>query len=178
MTIIRLAIGISVVAMLSIAAVAQADGPPAAGGENFDKPSDDRGRVIARALGLSEEQRLQIREINRRQRQHLRLAQLRLQTARAAADIAIYDDVLDEAEVEKRVRDVASAQAEITRIRMMSEVAVRTVLSPEQLVKFRMLREQFANRRRRLNQRRNSKPRVRNGLNRRRQDPQAEDPPR
>lgn len=156
--------------IFSLPAVAQADGPPPPEKQNFDEPADDRRSVIARALGLSEEQRMQIGQINLRQRRHLRVAQLRLRTARAAADIAIYNDVLDEAEVEARVRDVAMAQAEITKIRMMSEVAVRNVLSPEQLVKFRTLRERFANQRRRGKKMRNRKPMRRNGTNPRRND--------
>lgn len=160
------------VLMLGLGAVAQSDPAPPPSENGFDEAPDNRGRLIARALGLSESQQIEIREINRKQRQHLRVAQLRLQAARAAADVAIYDDLLDTKETEKRIQEVALAQAEITRIRMMSEVAVRTVLSPEQLVRFRTMREQFKNRRRLVpRQRRNSNIPKRDDVNHRPEPP-------
>ncbi len=122
--------------------------------DSNEMPTDDRGSIIARVLELTDAQRVEIQAVNQKQRQLLRLAQLRLQTARAAADMAIYADVLNEADVEAKVQEVAMAQAEIIKIRMMSEIAVRSVLSPEQLVKFRALRERFAEQRRKAGDRR------------------------
>lgn len=130
-------------------------------------PQNDRGGIIARVLGLTDVQKKEIQRINQRQRELLRVAQLRLQTVRAAADLAIYDDVLNEEEVASKIQEVSMAQADITKIRMMSEVAVRSVLSPEQLVKFRDLRARFAEQRRNANERRRVDQRRRNQQRRR-----------
>ena len=162
----------------SLAVAAQGDGPPPPGQNNFDAPDGNRGQFIARALGLSEEQRLQIRNINQKQRQHLRVAQMRLRAARAAADLAIYDDNFDETQVGERIREVAVAQAEITKIRMMSEVAVRQVLSPDQLVKFRDLRARFAEQRRRRQERRRANQRLRRDSQKRNPDRKPANRPR
>ena len=136
---------------------AQATGQPPPGSNNFEKPGA-RGNLIARELGLTETQKLDIQHINRRQRILLRDAQSRLRKARAAADTAIYSDQFDQSDVESKIAEVAMAQAEITKIRMMSEVAVRSVLSPEQVVKFRSLRERFKQQRRRAQPRRKGTP--------------------
>ncbi len=134
--------------LFSVSSFAQGDPPPPVGDE-FDQPAlpDNRGQVIARVLGLSNEQKIQIRNINQNQRLQLQSANERLKNARANADKVIYQDTLDEALVEIVIRDVALAEAEITRIRMKSEIAMRNLLSPEQLVKFRKLRAQFEARR-------------------------------
>ena len=153
-----------ITAATAIGALAQ-DGVSSRPGQNFnERPRDTRMRFLVRVLGLSEEQQFQMRQITRNQRKLLREAQMRFRQARAEADVAIYADDLDQALVEQRIRQVAMAQAEITKIRMMSEVAVRSVLTPEQLVKFRKIRDEN---RRRTNQRR-ALPRQRDRLQRRR----------
>ena len=176
MNINNIAILLITVLLLSLTAVAQVNTPTSQ--NSFDKPEKDgRGGMIARELGLTEEQQVQIRKINRRQRQHLRVAQMRLRTARAAADLAIYDDVFDEALVGERIKEVAMAQAEITKIRMMSEVAVRNVLSPEQLVKFRDLRERVAAQRKRRAERRRNMQLQRRRNDRPPRNPENRPPP-
>ncbi|MDH3530086.1 MAG: Spy/CpxP family protein refolding chaperone, partial [Acidobacteriota bacterium] len=153
MKIRNLLIAIIASALLCAGVFAQGDGRPPDKTNNFAQ-RDGRGAMIARELGLTDMQKLTIRQINQRQRLLLRDAQVRLAAAREAADVAIYSDEFDQADVETRIRNVAMAQAEITKIRLMSEVAVRNVLSPEQVVKFRELRERFREQRRVNNQRR------------------------
>ncbi|NNE65772.1 MAG: periplasmic heavy metal sensor [Pyrinomonadaceae bacterium] len=144
------------VSLFGIGAAVEAQAQPP-GGNNFDG-AQNRGAIIARVLGLSDEQKMQIRQINRRQRLALRDAQQQLADARAEADLAIYANEYDEELIGEKIRKVAVAQAEITKIRLMSEVAVRNVLSPEQLVKFRDLRKRFQQQRRQRQQRRRDRP--------------------
>jgi Spy/CpxP family protein refolding chaperone len=63
-------------------------------------------------------------------------------------DMAIYADNVTDAEFQNRLKEFQSAEAELARLRFESELAVRKVLTPEQLVKFRDLRRQFAEMRR------------------------------
>ena len=104
----------------------------------------NRGDILRRELGLTPQQMMQIRGINRDTRPKMRLAQEKLRIARQDLNQAIYADSLDEEALRIRLRNVVEAQAEVTRLQALSEVAVRKVLSPEQLGKFRVLRERFA----------------------------------
>jgi Spy/CpxP family protein refolding chaperone len=96
-----------------------------------------------RSLGLSVEQMEQIRQINTERRPLMIDAQKRFREVMRALDAAIYADVVIEADVEARLKDVQSAQAEVSRIRFENELAVRRVLTAEQLSRFRELRRKF-----------------------------------
>lgn len=82
-------------------------------------------------------------------------AQQRFRQANRALDAAIYADSPNETDVQARMKEVQLAQAEIIKIRTTSELAIRKVLTPEQLVKFRELRENFM---RRMQNQQNSPP--------------------
>ena len=71
---------------------------------------------------------------------------MRFRAANLALDEAIYADSPNDADVQARMKEVQLAQAEIIKIRITSELAIRKVLTPEQLVKFRELREKFMQR--------------------------------
>jgi len=58
--------------------------------------------------------------------------------------MSIYGDTVDDSVVKERLREFQAAQAELARIKFTNELAVRKVLTPEQLVKFRELRRRFA----------------------------------
>lgn len=120
------------------------DDPP---GNDFvangnDRP--DRADILRRELQLSPEQLRKIRVLNAGMRPRMRDAQVAFLTARRELDEAIYADELNEDELRLKVRAVNEAQAEVNRLRAFSEVAVRKILSPEQLVRFRQLRQRFA----------------------------------
>ncbi|HEY2847452.1 MAG TPA: hypothetical protein VGI80_06520, partial [Pyrinomonadaceae bacterium] len=66
--------------------------------------------------------------------------QQRVREANQALDRAIYADNVDENEVKARLNDLQQAQAEIARIRFTNELAIRRILTPEQLAHFRDLR--------------------------------------
>lgn len=112
--------------------------------EGFHQPNRPN---LMRELGLTPEQVQQIRFINGENRDKMREAQFRLREAHRNLDQAIYADQIDEQLVRTRLRELVEAQAEIARIRTMTELAIRKVLTPEQLIRFRELRQRFAERR-------------------------------
>ena len=71
-------------------------------------------------------------------------AQRRLRIANASLDLAIYGEAVSDAEFQTRLKEFQTAQAEVARLRFEGELAVRKVLNPEQLVRFRELRRRFA----------------------------------
>ena len=124
------------------------DGPPPDDPQRPpDRPEAHRPNLLA-ALGLSPEQVQQIRRMNQGRRIEIVRAQHRVGEATKALDAAIYADTFSEADYQARLREFHVAQAEVARLRFESELSIRKVLTAEQLVKFRDLREQFAQRRR------------------------------
>lgn len=112
------------------------------------KPPFDAQRRpnLLQELGLTQEQRQQIRRLNAEKQPMMREAQMRLRQANRNLDQAIYADNVDETEIQTRLKEAQLAQAEVTKIRALTELAVRKILTPEQLVKFREVRRQFTER--------------------------------
>ncbi len=132
--------------LFAISFVVAQDRPPPNDFDNQDVENDrppDRGDILAKELGLTKEQQLQIRNINKERRPMLQQAQRRFNQAKTELDDLIYSDTLDETSLKNKIREVSEAQGEIAKIRAMSEVAVRNVLTPDQLVKFRDIRTKF-----------------------------------
>lgn len=130
------------VLLLSIAALAQEETPQPA-------PANVRPNQqirIMRELNLTPDQVQQIRKINVERKPLMQQAQMKLRQANRALDAAIYADDANEELIRERVKEVSLAQAEVTRIKTFTEVLIRKVLSPEQLVKFRELRERMIQR--------------------------------
>jgi len=115
-------------------------GPP--DGRPLAQPQGVRNQAL-RQLGLSPEQFRQIRRINMERKPLMDEAQKRLRMANRALDEAIYANNANEAEVQARLKDLQAAQAEVAKIRFMSEFAHRRVLTAEQLERFRELRRRF-----------------------------------
>jgi len=90
-------------------------------------------------LRLTPEQRQKIRAV--RESTRLERAQInqRLREANFAFNKAMDDDVLDEAVIEQRLRELAAAQAASMRIRVLTEVKIRKVLTPEQVATLKSL---------------------------------------
>lgn len=106
------------------------------------KPQDMRPVVLGQ-LGLSRDQVQRIRRVNVERKPLMDEAQKRLREANRVLDEAIYADQVNEADVQARLKEAQLAQAEVVRIRFMNEFAVRRILTPEQLVRFRELRAKF-----------------------------------
>lgn len=107
-----------------------------------ERPQDPRFNLL-RQLGLSREQIQRVRRMNAARRPMIRAAQLRFREANRHLDAAIYADEINEEDVRARLRDVQLAQADLIRIRSMDELAVRRILTPDQLLRFRELRTRF-----------------------------------
>jgi Spy/CpxP family protein refolding chaperone len=120
-----------------------------------------------RELNLSPQQREQIRSIRQQLQGERATINQRLRQMNAALEEALDADNPDESLIEQRLRDVADAQAAAMRIRVLSEVRIRKVLTPEQLATLRTLR-QNARLLRRERQRENMEFRRQDRIDRRR----------
>lgn len=97
---------------------------------------------MLRVLNLTPEQRAQISEVRRETEPQGRRLGARLRAARRALDEAIYAASPDEGIIEERLREVGEAQAAVVRLRSLTELRIRRVLTPEQLDAFRRLQSQ------------------------------------
>jgi Spy/CpxP family protein refolding chaperone len=94
------------------------------------------------ALNLTPEQMAKIRAIREQNRTEGQPIRRRVNQAQRALDQAIYSDNVNEAEIEQRARELAEAQAAEVRMRAMTELNIRRVLTPEQLNVFRTIRQE------------------------------------
>lgn len=95
-----------------------------------------------RQLNLTPEQREQIRSIRQQTNVERAAINQRVGEANRALEAALDSDNPDEAGVEKRMRDLAAAQADAMRMRISTEVKIRRVLTVEQRAILRSLRQQ------------------------------------
>ncbi len=102
-----------------------------------------RRRGVLEELNLSQTQVREIRRINQEKRFSLRQAQTRLREANKNLDAAIYDDSFDERDIQSKIKELQLAQAEMIKLRSSTELAIRRLLEPAQLSKFREVRRNF-----------------------------------
>ncbi|HZG53740.1 MAG TPA: Spy/CpxP family protein refolding chaperone [Pyrinomonadaceae bacterium] len=128
-----------------VRAVARAqDGNAAAPTPGAQRELDTRRRGanapgLLRILNLTPEQRAQISAIRRETEPQGRLLGARLRAARRALDEAIYSANPGESFIEERVRELGAAQTAVVRLRSLTELRIRRLLTPEQLDAFRRL---------------------------------------
>jgi Spy/CpxP family protein refolding chaperone len=115
--------------------------PPPNGGNEFTPPQ--KRPNLLQELGLSKAQIQQIRRINTERRPTMQAAKKRLDDANFALDEAIYGDNFSESDIQARLKEVQMAHAEVLKNRTFNETAIRNVLTPDQLVRFRQLRREF-----------------------------------
>lgn len=123
------------------------EGGAAAAPVEAEQGSLNQKRNLIRTLGLTPDQLAQIRLIREQNKEGRRLATERLRSAQRALDEAIYADAPSEAVIEERARELALAQATAVRLRALTELSIRRVLTPEQLSLLRTLRQQQSSRR-------------------------------
>jgi Spy/CpxP family protein refolding chaperone len=99
-------------------------------------------------LNLSPEQRERIRTIREQSRAERAALNESLREKNQALETALDADNPDEAIVEQRIREVSAAQAANMRMRILTEVRIRRVLTLEQLGILRSLRQQARDSRR------------------------------
>ncbi len=95
-----------------------------------------------RQLNLTPEQREQIRAIREQNRNERAAINARLGQTNRALEEALDSDTPEQAVVEQRIREVSAAQADAMRMRIMTEVKIRQVLTSEQRTILRTLRHQ------------------------------------
>jgi Spy/CpxP family protein refolding chaperone len=99
-------------------------------------------------LNLSAEQREKIRTIREQTKIERAGINERVREANQALEAALDADNPDEAVVEQRMHDVATAHTAAMRMRILTEVKIRRVLTLEQLGILRQLRQQARDARR------------------------------
>lgn len=140
--------GYLIVGMMSLFALAsfgygQTVPQPLTGQPAQAKPADKRDAIL-RELALTDEQKIQLRELNKARKPLIQAAQKNFRDAMRALDASIYADVFDEYAYGLRLADLQKAQAELQRLRFENEVNIRKILTPAQLGTFRDLRKRFA----------------------------------
>jgi Spy/CpxP family protein refolding chaperone len=127
-------------AIFGITAFSQEVAPPTSDGTvKVQRPR------LMEELGLTREQAQQIRKINLQRQPLMKQAQMQVRLAQKALDEAVYADVADENDIKEKVKEVQLAAAEVTKIKAFTEYSIRNVLTSEQLVKFRAVREKLTN---------------------------------
>ncbi|HQZ82243.1 MAG TPA: Spy/CpxP family protein refolding chaperone [Pyrinomonadaceae bacterium] len=118
--------------------------PQPVNGRSVQAKAVDKREAIMRELGLTDEQKAQLRDLNKARKPQIQAAQKTFRDAMKALDAAIYADVFDEYAYNLRLSDLQKAQAEMQRLRFENEVNIRKILTPTQLDSFRNLRRRFA----------------------------------
>jgi Spy/CpxP family protein refolding chaperone len=93
-------------------------------------------------LNLTQDQIQRIRSINAELREERQAAGMRLRLAQRALTEAIQSSTPDEMLISQRSKEVADAQANTIRLRSLTEARILQVLTPEQRIKLRELRQQ------------------------------------
>lgn len=135
---------VAIFALLAVFSFAQDTGNPAPRQRQFAPQGPGAQLNLFRALGLTPEQAIQFRRLNAAARPRREQAQRRLREANRELDAVIYADTVNNEDFEKRLSAFQEAQSEVTRLKFTDELAIRNILSPEQLIKFRELRRRAA----------------------------------
>jgi Spy/CpxP family protein refolding chaperone len=112
--------------------------------EQQQAAAQQNGAIVdpIRQLNLTPEQREKIRSIREQTKaERVAITERIRETNRALEEILDADNP-DEAVVEQQVRDAAAAQAAAMRMRILTEVRIRRVLTPEQIRMLRVFRQQ------------------------------------
>jgi Spy/CpxP family protein refolding chaperone len=130
-------------AALALGALAMAPATLAARGEGGGRHGNGRGQRLAEELGLSPEQRAQMRSILDKYRGGAMGDHLRdLRQARADLRAAIHDVKASDAQVQDLARSVASHEAFVAVERHRMAIEMDRILTPEQKAKAAELRQQ------------------------------------
>jgi Spy/CpxP family protein refolding chaperone len=111
-------------------------------GQQSATAEPQQGGDLIRQLNLTPEQREQIRSIREDKKAERVEVNQRLRDANVALEAALDADLPDEAVIDQRVRDLATAQAAVMRMRLSTEIRIRRVLNPEQRALLRSLQRQ------------------------------------
>jgi Spy/CpxP family protein refolding chaperone len=165
-----------------------------ASGQTAQQPAPESqpggGGDPIRQLNLTPEQREQIRSIREQNKEERATINQRLRETNLALDEALNAEDPVEGVIEQRLRDVAAAQAAAMRMRVLTEIRIRRVLTLEQRKILQSLQQQAresrqerrldnaAERQRRRREQNRSLQNPRNTLGPLNQRPNARQPPR
>jgi len=131
----------AVLVILSISGHAQSTQQQQNSGETVQTQMTQADQMLG-PLNLTQDQIQKIRSINAELREERREAGMRLRLAQRALTEAIQSPAPDETLISQRSKEVADAQANTIRLRSLTEARILQVLSPEQRIKLRELRQE------------------------------------
>lgn len=129
----------ALVFFIAVPAIGQTVQPQETASPGLQRPL---GGDPIRQLNLTPEQREQIRTIREQNQKERAAINERVRETNHALEVVLDSDSPEEALVEQRMRDAAAAQAAAMRMRILTEVRIRRVLSAEQRTLLRALRQQ------------------------------------
>lgn len=103
--------------------------------------AQDLMRRVFDRLDLTDQQKLQIRQIRFESQSEIQAVRAQVRDARRNLEESLYGDSFDQAVVEARIKEVAQSEANLLRLETESQVKVRQVLTAEQVRRFRELRD-------------------------------------
>jgi Spy/CpxP family protein refolding chaperone len=132
---------VAILLLLAVAPAGHGQTAQSQPGTGAVQPGATGGDPI-RQLNLTPEQREQIRSIREQNKTERMALNEQLRAANQALEATLETDNPDEAVVEQRVREVAAAQATAMRMRILTEIRIRRVLTGEQRNLLRSLQQQ------------------------------------
>ncbi len=139
-------IAAAVFVTLSSAIQAQVTQPQPNAGDAPPAQTNQADQMLG-PLNLTQDQIQKIRSINAELRTEREDANLRLRMAQRSLREAIQSATPDETLISQRSKEVADAQANTIRLRSLTEARILQVLTPDQRIKLRELRQQAMMRR-------------------------------
>jgi Spy/CpxP family protein refolding chaperone len=103
---------------------------------------------LMQVIGLTDNQRSRMADIRRSHEEDLIAAGRRMRMARRDLDRAIMNERYDQTLINRRADELAAAQAELIRLQTRVRSEVRSVLTPEQVIRFNELERQLRRRQR------------------------------
>jgi Spy/CpxP family protein refolding chaperone len=137
---------------LALLKPAQAQNPPLQTQTDQNLSQQVQADQMLGPLNLTPDQIQKIKAINSELRDQRQAANLRLRQAQRALAEAVESPNPNEPTIEQRSREVADAQAATIRLRSLTEARILQVLTPEQRMKLREIRERNQALRRERNQ--------------------------
>jgi Spy/CpxP family protein refolding chaperone len=98
---------------------------------------------VMQAIGLTPDQHMRMQGIRRSHEDEAIAAGRRLRQARASLDRAIMSEPYNEAFVNRAIEEFAAAQADKTRLEARVRAELRSILTPEQVMRYHELERQF-----------------------------------
>ncbi|HEY7547537.1 MAG TPA: Spy/CpxP family protein refolding chaperone [Blastocatellia bacterium] len=111
-------------------------------------------QMLMQAIGLTDSQRMRMAEIRRSNEDNVLSAERRFRQARNALDRTIMSEEYDEKLINQRIEEFVAAQSEATRQRARVRAQLRSVLTTEQIVRFRELEREWMQKQRELREQR------------------------